>query len=45
MTATANGDLNGDKTLSTFQLYGAITSASANTLLLSPTLYENQPEE
>ena len=42
MTASANGDLNGDGTASTFQLYGGMQS---NVLTLAPQIYENQPEE
>ena len=42
MTATANGDLNGDTTLSTFQLLGAI---GAGELRLAPSISETNPEE
>jgi len=42
MTATANGDLNGDSTLSTFSLAGAIT---AGQLRLAPSIAEILPEE
>jgi type IV pilus assembly protein PilA len=41
-TATANGDLNGDGTESTFQIYGSVVSGS---LYVSPNFYENQAEE
>ena len=41
-TATANGDLNGDGTLSTFQAYGAVQSGRLNA---SPTIEETDPEE
>ncbi len=45
MTASANGDLNGDGLqFSTFQLYGSV-DATTNSLFVSPNLYENQPEE
>ena len=43
MTATANGDLNGDGIFSTFQLYGGV-DANKN-LLVSPNLYTYQEEE
>jgi type IV pilus assembly protein PilA len=42
MTATANGDLNGDGVLSTFEQAGAVTS---NLLRLSPSISEVNPEE
>ena len=42
MTATANGDLNGDTTLSTFQLLGAVSSGE---LRLAPSISETNPEE
>jgi type IV pilus assembly protein PilA len=42
MSATANGDLNGDGTLSTFQLLGAVT---ASELRLAPSISETNPEE
>jgi type IV pilus assembly protein PilA len=42
-TAMANGDLNGDLIASTFQLYGSVDSTLS--LLVSPNLYENLPEE
>ena len=42
MTATANGDLNGDGTLSTFQLVGAIRAGS---LALAPAILEVNPQE
>jgi type IV pilus assembly protein PilA len=42
-TATANGDLNGDGTLSTFQLVGQINSSFA--LNVAPNMLEVQPEE
>lgn len=41
-TATANGDLNGDGVLSTFQLVGAVTNGVMN---LAPNLTEQNPEE
>ncbi len=40
--ATANGDLNGDSTLSTFSISGSIQSGILNT---SPTIGETDPEE
>ncbi len=40
--ATANGDLNGDGTLSTFAISGSVQSGILNT---SPTIFENNPEE
>jgi len=44
MTATANGDLNGDGAIfSTFQLYGAVDAT--HNLLVSPNLYTYQEEE
>jgi len=42
MTATANGDLNGDTTASTFQQLGKIQTSR---LTLAPALFENSPEE
>ena len=42
MSATANGDLNGDGTLSTFALQGAVTSG---VLRLAPSISETLPEE
>jgi type IV pilus assembly protein PilA len=42
-TAMANGDLNGDTVASTFQLYGKVDTTLS--LLVSPNLYENLPEE
>lgn len=42
MTATAQGDLNGDGTLSTFQLKGAVTNGR---LRLAPSITEISPEE
>jgi type IV pilus assembly protein PilA len=43
LTASANGDLNGDGAIfSTFQLYGGM---SGGVLLLAPSIYENLPEE
>lgn len=42
ITATANGDLNGDDTISTFKLEGAITSG---VLRLAPSIGETNPEE
>ncbi len=41
--ATANGDLNGDGTLSTFSITGAVNSAFA--LNVAPNMSEIQPEE
>jgi type IV pilus assembly protein PilA len=41
-TATANGDLNGDDTLSTFTLAGAIQSGVLN---IAPTIAETNPDE
>jgi type IV pilus assembly protein PilA len=40
--ASANGDLNGDATLSTFSLSGAIQSGVLN---IAPTIFENLPDE
>ena len=42
MSATANGDLNGDGTLSTFAIQGAVTSGQ---LRLAPSISEVSPEE
>ena len=42
ITASANGDLNGDGTLSTFQLLGAVRSGELN---LAPSISEVNPEE
>ena len=42
ITATANGDLNGDGTLSTFTLLGGIAGGE---LLLAPAIAEVNPEE
>lgn len=42
-TATANGDLNGDQVLSTFQLSGAINSGYV--INLAPNIVEISPEE
>ena len=42
MTATANGDLNADGSLSTFQLIGAVRSGA---LSLAPAILEVNPEE
>ena len=42
-TATANGDLNGDGVLSTFQLSGSITPSY--TIAVAPNLFEVNPEE
>jgi type IV pilus assembly protein PilA len=42
-TATANGDLNGDSVLSTFQLSGAINSSYA--INVAPNIVEVNPEE
>lgn len=44
LTATANGDLNGDGTLSTFQLIGSINSTDSN-LYVAPNIQETAPEE
>jgi len=45
-TATANGDLNGDGTLSTFTIKGMIPTNGTDTrLLVSPTIDEVSPEE
>jgi type IV pilus assembly protein PilA len=41
-TAVANGDLNGDGTLSTFNAYGKIQNGRLNA---SPTIEETNPEE
>jgi type IV pilus assembly protein PilA len=42
-TATANGDLNGDQILSTFQLTGAISTSYV--INLAPNMLEVNPEE
>jgi len=42
-TATANGDLNGDQALSTFQITGAINSSYV--INVAPNLLEVSPEE
>jgi type IV pilus assembly protein PilA len=42
-SAVANGDLNGDGTLSTFQLLGAVNSALV--LNVAPNITETSPEE
>jgi prepilin-type N-terminal cleavage/methylation domain-containing protein len=42
-TATANGDLNGDGVLSTFQLIGAINASYA--VNVAPNILEVQPDE
>ena len=42
MTAWANGDLNGDGTLSTFQLFGTVNAGELN---LAPSIAETNPEE
>lgn len=42
-TATANGDLNGDKVYSTFQITGAINDSFA--LNIAPNMLEVNPEE
>jgi len=42
-TASANGDLNGDGVLSTFQLFGAIGSGFV--MNVAPNLIETNPEE
>lgn len=45
-TATANGDLDGDATASTFQLLGTISAAGNDKeLLVSPNLIETNPDE
>ena len=41
-TAIANGDLNGDGVLSTFQIIGAVTTGN---LYVAPTITEQSPEE
>jgi type IV pilus assembly protein PilA len=41
-TGSANGDLDGNTTQSTFQLYGSVVG---NQLYVSPNLFENLPEE
>ena len=41
-TSTANGDLNGDGTLSTFSISGTIQNGSLN---VAPNLIEVAPEE
>ena len=41
-TATANGDLNGDGILSTFEVLGAVAN---NNLFVGPTIIETDPEE
>jgi type IV pilus assembly protein PilA len=43
-TASAWGDLNGDKVTSTFSLIGGV-SATDNNLYVSPTIQEQDPEE
>jgi len=44
--AVANGDLNGDGTLSTFELDGQVKAASGGTIVaVSPTIKETNPEE
>ena len=42
-TATANGDLNGDGILSTFQLLGSVNSGGA--LNIAPNIISTNPEE
>ncbi len=42
-TSTANGDLNGDHTLSTFSLAGSVNASMA--LNIAPNMLEVQPEE
>jgi hypothetical protein len=42
MSASANGDLDGNGTLSTFELLGAVT---AGQLRLAPSISETSPEE
>jgi hypothetical protein len=41
-TGTANGDLNGDGVLSTFQLLGAVAGTN---LYLAPNMLQTDPEE
>jgi type IV pilus assembly protein PilA len=41
-TSTANGDLNGDNVLSTFQLLGSVVN---HQLFIAPNLVETNPEE
>ncbi len=41
-TATANGDLNGNGVLSTFQVFGSALSGAVG---ISPTIAETNPEE
>jgi len=43
--ATANGDLDGDGTLSTFTMNGQIVAAQDNSLLVSPNLNETNALE
>lgn len=43
--ATAKGDLDGDGTLSTFQLNGQIVAAQDNALMVSPNIAETNPLE
>jgi type IV pilus assembly protein PilA len=43
-TASANGDLDGNGTQSTFQLYGSVNATDKN-LYVSPNLFTNLPEE
>ncbi len=44
--AIANGDLNGDGTLSTFELDGTVDSATGGKIVaVSPTIKETNPEE
>lgn len=43
--AIARGDLDGDSTLSTFQMDGQIVAAQDNSLLVSPNLNETNPLE
>jgi type IV pilus assembly protein PilA len=43
-TAVANGDLDGNTTQSTFELFGAVNATDKN-LYVSPNLYSNLPEE
>ncbi len=45
-SAIANGDLNGDGTLSTFQIDGKIVASSTgNDVFVAPNLIETNPEE
>ena len=46
-TAVANGDLNGDGTLSTFSLAGQVTAAATggNVVIIAPSIAEINPED